>query len=570
MRLWIFGMLLISLSSPDGFSQGVDLRITLQDSSQLALDTKHQLERSYPDSNTLKNRLTARLSELRTLGYFTASFDTLRFHDTVAEASFHLGRQFVWGHFRVKNVPEEIEFPRGLSDANAFSGRPVHLKQFQSVLKQMSVFLKDQGYPFPAFRLKNIHFTGKDTVHADLSVESGERFRIDTIYQKGPARIHKQYLYSKLELHRGMLFSASQMADISEGISRIPFLKEQQPAEVNFSDQQRANIYLYLEKDQSNRASGIVGFQSGEENRLQLTGDFNLLLHNAFRRGEQLRVEWESFEEKSQRLDLGFHYPFLLFQRVGISLEGSLLKQDASYLTTDFSLGVPIQMSRKNELEFFGHFQNSSVIADQPDALGSFREVKKRLYGVNFQHNSLDYELNPAAGLLLDVYSSLGEKVSDSERSVHLESGLTVSWYKQLWKALVLKASLNGEYMNSWQDETEELAYSKNELFRLGGTKLLRGFQEQSFFASRYLISSLELRYLLGSHSNVFLFWDGGYYKNPASQGNLSGFPYGFGMGAQLDTGTGILSLSYAMGHQKNDPVSLENAKVHIGYITLF
>jgi hemolysin activation/secretion protein len=111
---------------------------------------------------------------------------------------------------------------------------------------------------------------------------------------------------------------------------------------------------------------------------------------------------------------------------------------------------------------------------------------------------------------------------------------------------------------------------SKNELYRIGGNALLRGFKERRFYASLYSVASLELRYLLGKNSNVHLFYDGGYYKNLLNEKVKDDFPYGFGVGAHLDTGQGIISLSYALGKAMGEPIELKNAKVHIGYINKF
>ena len=43
----------------------------------------------------------------------------------------------------------------------------------------------------------------------------------------------------------------------------------------------------------------------------------------------------------------------------------------------------------------------------------------------------------------------------------------------------------------------------ENELYRIGGLKTLRGFDEDSIFASFYTIGPLETRYLLERNSSV-------------------------------------------------------------------
>ncbi len=57
-----------------------------------------------------------------------------------------------------------------------------------------------------------------------------------------------------------------------------------------------------------------------------------------------------------------------------------------------------------------------------------------------------------------------------------------------------------------------------NELFRIGGLKTLRGFDEESLTASAYSIFTLEFRYLFDINSYFHVFFDGAYYERKANQ----------------------------------------------------
>ena len=56
----------------------------------------------------------------------------------------------------------------------------------------------------------------------------------------------------------------------------------------------------------------------------------------------------------------------------------------------------------------------------------------------------------------------------------------------------------------------------QNELYRIGGTTLLRGFDEQSIVVSQYHIGTFEFRYLLSQNAYASIFADGGYTENAA------------------------------------------------------
>jgi hemolysin activation/secretion protein len=109
-----------------------------------------------------------------------------------------------------------------------------------------------------------------------------------------------------------------------------------------------------------------------------------------------------------------------------------------------------------------------------------------------------------------------------------------------------------------------------NELFRIGGIRTLKGFDEQAIFASTYLIVNTELRYLLQQNSNVILFWNGAYYRNSVRSPVLTDRPYGFGAGFNFETGAGIFSIFYAVGKEFNNPIDFNKAKVHFGFVNYF
>ncbi|MGM0498135.1 MAG: BamA/TamA family outer membrane protein [Bacteroidota bacterium] len=556
--------------SAEGTAQTVKLHIELKDSIPEAVEIQNKLEGSYKDSLELKSRLKETIRDLRRNGYMAASFDSLRINEESAFVSFYPGEQFRWGKFDVANLPDGVDVSK--YSENFKRQTIIKLPDFLTMQDYIISKLQNRGFPFPELQFRNISFPENDTVHASLYVHPGEKYTIDTIYIKGEAPVDRKYIFPKLGIFPGMTYDASVLSRISSTVERISFITEVKPAEIDFSDEQRANLYLYLDKAKSNRLSGVVGFLSDDQQPFRLTGNVDLSLQNAFKRGEEVQVQWESFEEQSQKLDMKFYYPYLLFQNIGIDMEGSLFKQDTTYLTTNARLGFPFQIASNKSLEIFGKFQRSSVISETDESLdgySDYRDYRKTLYGMGYMHNTLDYDLNPTHGTYLNVRSSLGNKKNEELRAVHLESELEISYFQPLINAFVLKSSLNGGYMKSWVDSASG-EFSKNELFRFGGNTLLRGFQENHFYASLYSVASVELRYLLGRNSNIHLFWDGAYYKNSLSEQAGEDFPFGFGVGASLDTGGGIISLSYALGKESGHPVEIKNAKLHIGYINKF
>src|SRR5690606_25258049 len=72
----------------------------------------------------------------------------------------------------------------------------------------------------------------------------------------------------------------------------------------------------------------------------------------------------------------------------------------------------------------------------------------------------------------------------------------------------------------------------RNELFQIGGFRLLRGFDEGSLFVNQYHILTTELRFILGRASNVYLFADNAWLESRINGEGSEGIYNGFGAGA--------------------------------------
>ena len=109
----------------------------------------------------------------------------------------------------------------------------------------------------------------------------------------------------------------------------------------------------------------------------------------------------------------------------------------------------------------------------------------------------------------------------------------------------------------------------QNELNRFGGLTNQRGFDEDELLSTTKSSSTLEYRFLLDKNSHVFAFYDQTWYENNTSN-YYKDTPYGFGVGFSFSTNFGVFSISYALGKQFENPVLLNNSKVHFGYIVYF
>ena len=99
----------------------------------------------------------------------------------------------------------------------------------------------------------------------------------------------------------------------------------------------------------------------------------------------------------------------------------------------------------------------------------------------------------------------------------------------------------------------------------------MRGFDEESIYASRYGVITAEYRNLISLNSYFFFFMDAGLVKNKYQSVNVNNQFTSAGLGIVYETKLGLLNLSYAVGKRDDIKFNLKAAsKLHFGYINYF
>jgi outer membrane protein assembly factor BamA len=220
--------------------------------------------------------------------------------------------------------------------------------------------------------------------------------------------------------------------------------------------------------------------------------------------------------------------------------------------------------------------------------LPDYLDTRKTLYGLEYYFEKLNYRFNPTNGFVIKFRGAAGSRrikinqaiasIADPEspgqsfaalydsiaqKSIQYKLDYRLEKYWQLSKRNTIKTALVGGAVI-----TDEIFV--NEMYRLGGTKILRGFDEESVFASMFHVATVEYRFLLAQNSFFNIFGDFAYTEFKTNREYRNDFPYGFGAGLAFATKAGIFSISYALGTQQGSALNFRSAKIHFGYINLF
>ncbi|MEJ2004213.1 MAG: ShlB/FhaC/HecB family hemolysin secretion/activation protein [Cyclobacteriaceae bacterium] len=142
--------------------------------------------------------------------------------------------------------------------------------------------------------------------------------------------------------------------------------------------------------------------------------------------------------------------------------------------------------------------------------------------------------------------------------------GIKCSCVLGIFNVLTGKQTLLYQYLRGGIMNSDRLF--QNDLYRLGGFRSVRGFNENQFFASQYLIYTLEWQLYFDESSNIMAFIDQSFFRSNGITDN----PTGVGVGLTLQTGGGLLQIAYAVGRTSDQGFDMRLSKFHFGYKAKF
>ena len=521
----------------------------------------------FTDRASAVRALQSWLQERRENGFLAAGYDTLRWQPQGVEACLQLGPRFRWAQLDLSSVPLEYLALAGYKRRPPAQGY-LNMRRLDVLSKKLLALAENDGYPFASLQYDGLSIQN-DSLSAQLRFNKGKQVFYDSLRIGGSLKLRPKVLARYLQIREGQVYSENDIQRMARNINALPYASITQNPQLFFYNN-KASVVVYADKRRVNSFDGMLGlFPGAADGRLLLTGDINLLLWSAFSRGELLTFNWRSLQPGTQDLRSRLRWPFLFNTPVGIDLDFRIFRRDSSFLEVQSNAGLEYTFSPGNYLKGF-YQQRSYRLLGSPLASGiSQARVDGNVYGLEYSVQRLDRAFNPYRGFSAIFGAGAGRRAANAQGTdgkfagsqtydqfqLHTEGQVLVPWLVR-WQSVL---QWHGRALLS-----EQLYF--NELFRFGGFRTLKGFDEESVLASSYLIFNLEQRFLLDANSWLYLFGNGGWLRNDAIGQNYSDTPYGLGAGITFQTNAGVFSVAYALGSERGAPLSFQNTKVHLGY----
>ncbi len=311
----------------------------------------------------------------------------------------------------------------------------------------------------------------------------------------------------------------------------------------------------------------VLGYERAESGRGALVGTGNLGLRNLFGQGRIFALALHRAPGQVSKLDVEATDPFVLGLPFSLTAHFRGLQQDSTYGRRDYALELGYWLEQS--MQFFATLTRQVT---RPGLIGlTMIDGRQRipvatatLAGAGARIRQIDHGISPRRGYLVEMSAESGSKNTDGmivrEDTTREQRRLRQGRLKVQGRVYMLIKRRQTLVVGGETRLLRSREFDESDLFRFGGATSLRGYDEERFRAPFVTRVLLEYRYFLDQVTYGFAFVDAGYVDGRRAPAGVAGWYPGFGLGFQLDTDVGVISLTLAANSET--PTAL---RAHIG-----
>jgi outer membrane protein assembly factor BamA len=563
------------------FSQkGVSVSLVSIDASERSASFWKGINKTYQEKDSASVLLLAKQIQLKAInkGFIASQYRIIQKDSANYQIQVQLGDQYRWIQLKANPLYRDILFKAGYKSID-YANQPIKFSKLENIFEKALQICDNTGHPFADIRLDSIKIDGSK-VSGFIRLELNQFIKIDSIIIKGNSRISPYFINNYLGIKAGRAYQESKIVAIESRLKELPYIKSIKPYEFTFTPA-TSKLVLYLDNKKANQFDGVLGFLPNERTgKIEFTGQAHLKLQNALNRGELIDIDWRRLQLNSRDIKAKVTYPYLINTPLGLDLNFKLFQRDTIFIDVTQHAGLQYLLSGNNFFKFFVNNRSLSLVSttglEMLSTLPDYADVKTLTYGLGVKYEQTDYRFNPRKGYRVSANVATGNKkiIKNPKinaalyedvnlKSVLYNGELQADLFIPIMRQSTINIGLKAAGM-----QTEEVFL--NEAYRIGGNNSVRGFDEESIYATSYGIANLEYRFLFEQNSFLFLFGNAAWYELDTEKSYLKDTPYGFGAGVSFQTKAGIFSISYALGKQFDNPLLLRAAKVHFGIVSVF
>jgi len=439
-------------------------------------------------------------------------------------------------------------------------------------------YLENNGFPFAVIKINSVVFENdtlndESNVNINLMFEKGLLGKIDNIEILGNTKTKDYVITRELRIDSSEVYSQNRIDEIPPKLNRLRFFQPVKRPLFYLNNKDEGILQITVEEKETNNFDGVVGYVPGNDNEKgYFTGFVNISLRNLFGTGRGAAFRWEQLSRETQELEIKYLEPWLFSYPFNINLGLFQRKQDTTYVQRHINAQLDYLATEEISAGFIFETQ-ATIPTDNGTNQFTVFNSSTITTGVNFQIDSRDDFYAPTSGVyFLNSYKYSRKKINGPERFITSQTETNITLQKievdfntffEIFNRNIIAIGVHGR-------ELQGSFFEISDLYFLGGTNSLRGYRERQFQGNRLLWSNLEYRYLITRRSFAFVFFDSGYFLRSEDQSRniqkISDVKLGYGIGINLETGLGVLGVSFALAQGD----SFSEGKIHFGLLNEF
>ena len=433
----------------------------------------------------------------------------------------------------------------------------IEFDQIEIVAMEVSKKLSEKGFPFAKVSFKNHELNQSIILKSNLIIDYGIRRYLDKVIIRGYEDFPKNFIKNIFRIKKNRFLDIDKAANLSKLIDNTNFAKNTRDPEILFTNDS-TSLFLYLKKVRKNSFDGFISFDSEENSgKINIQGYAKISLINTFNAGEKINIDFKSQKNQDRSLNSNFIFPYFFGSPFNLKYSLNLIQKDSSYNSNENSIDVELNLNKV--IVGIGFQKNESNSSVQTQFVENF---SSKLFNVSSEYfiPDLDDKLISEKFKLSVRYGS-GKKIQQNNTTLLNKYKLELIKKFNFSSRFKFKSSIIREKINS-----KNLVL--NELIRFGGSKSIRGFDDNSIFTDGYTLLTTNFNFYLNDTIYIYSIFDLANYTN-----NILGLNediYSGGIGFSTVTENGIISVNYCKGNNWGNSFNLKNAKINVIFTTFF
>jgi outer membrane protein assembly factor BamA len=537
------------------------------------------------DSVSIKPSIDAHIERYYRSFGLVGIIDTLYFEDKKAVAHIFLTKEL---------TKEKLEYNEDAKIALSSYKIPPILDSviLQRLLAQVTDYYTIRGYPFAFSRLDSISIDGQNKISARISLTKGDRFVFDSISNRGNLKIHPTVFLQLVGLKSGDAYNHLMVKRIKTRLANLPYVLSRRDYEIRFVNG-LSNVYTYLDQQKASRFDLLIGVlpqESPQGRKYKVTGDVLIEMHNALQYGEYIFGQYKGLQNGTTEFLFKSSLPYISKLPIGAHMDFRLFRNSDKHIDVYFDGGGQFLFgSSNNNFKLLYNNRTSRLITIDTAEIKRLEKLPSRLdskytgLGMSLEIRNVDFRPNPYQGLIFLSSASLGSRkilknatISGLEGFSNVYDTLSSATFQAEVLASIQYFQKVKDYGSIKLAFHSGLKYNRqgvilNEFYRIGGSRTLRGFDEESILTDAYGYLTGEFRIVFNQYSYMSLpFIDFGYTHVDLGDRLVWDRVLGVGLGINFATKAGIFNTSLAAGSRLGRPLDFSKLRIHMGYVSIF